>query len=308
MSLYLGIDGGQSGTTVLIGDEHGQIMGRARGGPCNHVSAPEASAKLTRVIVGCIRDAGFDPELSYFESACCGMSGGAEDKQDLLARVLHADRLRVITDGEIALAGAMEGGEGIIVIAGTGSIAYGRGESGDLVRAGGWGYVFGDEGSAFDIARQAVRAVLRFEEGWGNPSALGLALLEATGARDANEMLHLFYTPEWPRSRVASLAELVDTVSAGGDAMARNILEQAAQNLAALAGFVRSQLPRGSTLHVAPIGGVFRSGAVLERFRMLVDLTDGCRCVTPAMSPAEGALLLAYRATGLTVTPRRLAC
>jgi N-acetylglucosamine kinase-like BadF-type ATPase len=299
MSLFLGIDGGQSATTVLIGDEQGRVMGRSRSGPCNHVSAPEAGAKFTRVITAGIFEAGFDPAATHFESACCGMSGGPDDKRALLARVVRAGKLSLVTDGEIALAGAMVGGPGIIVIAGTGSIAYGRGEGGKLVRAGGWGYIFGDEGSAFDIARQAARAALRFEEGWGNPTALHSALLEATGAGNANEMLHLFYTPEWPRSRVAGLAALVDTVSADGDVAARNILEQAAQNLASLAGFVRSHLAHLQEVSVAYVGGVFRSRVVLERFRMLVELTDGCKCIAPVLSPAEGALLMARRAVGL---------
>ena len=82
------------------------------------------------------------PGTTHFESACCGMSGGPEDKSALLAKVVHASRLVVATDGEIALAGALRGGPGIIVIAGTGSIAYGRGDANELVRVGGWGLYF----------------------------------------------------------------------------------------------------------------------------------------------------------------------
>ena len=106
-------------------------------------------------------------------------------------------------DAAVALTGATAGGQGIIVIAGTGSIALGRDTAGRVVRAAGWGYIYGDEGSAFDIARQALRAALRMEEGWGPETSLRRVLLGATGVSTMNEVLHLFYTPEWPRSRVA---------------------------------------------------------------------------------------------------------
>src|SRR5947209_3167873 len=84
--------------------------------------------------------------------------------------------------GTTALAGATRSGQGIITIAGTGSIAFGRNPAGRTARAGGWGYIFGDEGGGFDIARQATRAILRLEEGWGPPTALRETLLAATGS------------------------------------------------------------------------------------------------------------------------------
>src|SRR5258706_176871 len=82
-------------------------------------------------------------------------------------------------------------------------------EVGRAARAGGWGYIFGDEGGGFDITRQALRAALRFEEGWGPATALRVMLLQATGARDANDALHRFYTQEYPRPRIASFSRLV---------------------------------------------------------------------------------------------------
>ena len=84
------------------------------------------------------------------------------------------------------------------MIAGTGSFCFGRNGAGQTARAGGWGYVFGDEGGGFDLSRQAVRAGLRFEEGWGPPTALRAMLLEATGAVDMNDLLHRMYTAEYP--------------------------------------------------------------------------------------------------------------
>src|SRR5262249_6390327 len=115
-----------------------------------------------------------------------------------------------------------------------------------------------------------------------------------------NDILHRFYTDEWPRSRVATLAPLVDQAAVDGDAVALDILGNAAQQLAMLAGSVRRQLWRdGEALTVAYIGGVFRSRILLERFRLLVELAEGTRCAAPAYGPAAGALLEAYSATGL---------
>jgi N-acetylglucosamine kinase-like BadF-type ATPase len=303
MKLFLGVDGGQSSTTALIGDEHGHILGRGAGGPCNHAAAAEGRAKLERAVSACLagacQEANLDAHTVHFAAACFGMSGGPDDKQEILAALLRADRLVVTHDAAIALSGATTTGQGIVTIAGTGSIAFARNADGQTARAGGWGYVFGDEGGAFDIVRQALRASLRMEEGWGPPTAMRQALLDATASVSANHVLHLFYTPEWPRSRVAMLASLVDTSASEGDAVAQRVLENAGQDLALLAASVRGQLWQpGEAVEVAYIGGVFRSARLLERYRLLVELEPGNRCGPPQHGPAEGALLEAIRAGG----------
>src|SRR5689334_18641338 len=158
MKLFLGVDGGQSGTTAVIGDEHGSVLGTGEAGPCNHAGMAEGRAKLERAVAASVgeacREAGLDSSTVEFEAACFGMSGGPEDKEAILAAMLRTRRLVVTTDAVTALAGATANGQGIIVIAGTGSIAFGRGSDGRGVRAGGWGYIYGDEGGAFDIGRQ----------------------------------------------------------------------------------------------------------------------------------------------------------
>lgn len=300
MKLYLGVDGGQSGTAAVVGDETGRVLGNGEAGPCNHAAAGEGRAKLERAVresVGAAcAQAGVDASTVRFEAACFGMSGGPDDKRKILAGILRTDRLIVTTDAVTALAGATESGRGVIVIAGTGSIAFGRNGEGRTARAGGWGYVFGDEAGAFDIVRQATRAALRMEEGWGPETRLKEILTAATGSRDANDAMHRFYTDEWPRSRVATLAPLVDRAATEGDAVAVQILHAAAQELATLAAAVRGQLfGEEEAVEVAYIGGVFQSRRVLERFRLLVELRGEDRCIAPRRGPAEGALLEAIR-------------
>jgi N-acetylglucosamine kinase-like BadF-type ATPase len=309
--LFLGVDGGQSGTTALIGDAQGNIVGWGSAGPCNHVAAPEARAKFLRVMRECLAQAtdraGMKPDSQrwHFKVACLGMSGGPHDKAALLHELLESDHIIVTHDAAIALAGATSGEPGIIVIAGTGSMAFGRNARGETARAGGWGYIFGDEGGAFDIVRQALRAVLREHEGWGARTALTPALLEAADASDANEMLHAFYRPDWPRARVADLARVVSRIAEEGDPIALRLLHQAAQELALLAGSVRRQLWNEGETGLDPVriswaGGVFESSSLRERFQMLIALEKDAVCEPPRHGPAEGALLLAWQAAKST--------
>ena len=301
---FLGVDGGQSSTAALIGDESGKVVGVGHAGPCNHVNTAESHARFKDAIGGAVNAACQAAGISEarFAAACLGLSGGPHDKEALVRELISAEHYRITNDAVVALLGATAGEPGVIAIAGTGSIAYGCNAEGRTARAGGWGYVFGDEGGAFDIVRQAVRASLRKEEGWGHTTALREALLQATGASDMNDLLHRFYTPAYPRPRIASYAALVDEAARNGDGVAREILQNAAQSLASYTAAVRRQLfHRGELSRTSYIGGVFRSEILRERFAMLVQLESDAPVHPPAMGPAAGALIEAYRLAGLKV-------
>jgi N-acetylglucosamine kinase-like BadF-type ATPase len=303
---FLGVDGGQSSTAALIGDESGRVLGVGHAGPCNHVSTAESHARFRDAIGGAVRSATEAAGLTEvrFAAACLGLSGGPADKEALVRELVAAEHYRITNDAVIALLGATAGEPGVIAIAGTGSIAYGRNAEGHTARAGGWGYVFGDEGGAFDLVRQAIRAALRQEEGWGHTTALREALLDATGAPNVNDLLHRFYTPAYPRARIASYAQLVDEAARQGDAAARDILHSAAQALATFVAAVRRQLfHRGELARTSYIGGVFHSEILRERFAMLVELESDAPVHPPALGPAAGALIEAYRLAGLRVHP-----
>jgi N-acetylglucosamine kinase-like BadF-type ATPase len=295
--LFLGVDGGQSSTTALVADAAGRVLGIGNDGPCNHVqSAAEGRDKFIRVIGGCVR-AACGGDIPRFRAACLGFSGGPADKEQILREMLHVDSLSVTTDARIALTGATAGGAGIITVAGTGSISFGRDSSGRTVRAGGWGYAFGDEGGGYDIARKALRAVLKQHEGWGPSTSLHDRMLAATAAGDANQMLHMFYTADWPRKRIATLAKLVDAEAEAGDETAIAILDQTAEALALFTNAVRHQLedPR----QVSPIGSVWRSRILTASFKRRM---DGFPFVAPLLGPAAGALLEAFALANQTVT------
>jgi N-acetylglucosamine kinase-like BadF-type ATPase len=303
---FLGVDGGQSSTAALIADESGKVAGVGHAGPCNHVSTAESHARFREAIGGAVNaacQAAGIPEVR-FAAACLGLSGGPHDKEALVREIVSAEHYSITIDAVIALQGATAGEPGVIAIAGTGSIAYGRNVEGRTARAGGWGYLFGDEGGAFDIVRQAVRASLRKEEGGGHATTLRDALLEATGASDMNDLLHRFYTPAYPRPRIASYAALVDEAARNGDGAAREILQSAAQSLATYVAAVRRQLfHRGELARTSYIGGVFRSEILRERFATLVQLESDAPVHPPAMGPAAGALIEAYQLAGLRIRP-----
>jgi N-acetylglucosamine kinase-like BadF-type ATPase len=287
---FLGVDGGQSSTLALIGDSEGRVLGRGIAGPCNHAGAIGSSINNACVQAG-LQAA---PE---FTSACLGLSGGPQDKEALMREGLRAAKLTVTNDALIALYGALAGEPGAVTIAGTGSIAYARNRAGKVARAGGWGSIFGDEGGGFDIARRALRTALRFEEGWGPPTTLHATLLSKCKATTANELMHRFYTPEFPKSEIASLAVLVDQAAEAGDHEAVRILREAAESLAKIANAVCLQLFGKEDVPVAYVGGVFKSRILLDQFHKSAEN----RVVAPIHGPAVGALLEAYSAAGRTV-------
>lgn len=307
MRLFLGIDGGQSSTTALIGDETGRVLGVGRAGPSNHAAAGEGRRKFVAAIADSVHEAAKAAGINdpAFEAAYLGLSGGPDDKETLAKETIRAERYLITHDAHIALAGATGGEPGIIVIAGTGSMVFGRNTAGVSARAGGWGYIFGDEGGAFDLVRQALRAVLRNEEGWGPPTSLREALLEVSAARDGNQLMHRLYTDKFPRDRVAGWAKLIDQAARAGDAVANDILGSAAQQLATLTAAVRAQLfEQSGQVNVCYSGGVFGSQPLLERFRMLVELEEGNRVSAPRHNAAEGGLLEAYRMSGISLRLR----
>jgi N-acetylglucosamine kinase len=219
--------------------------------------------------------------------------------------MLETGDLLVTTDAAIALAGACGGGAGIITIAGTGHISMGRSADGRLARAGGWGYLFGDEGGGFWTACEAVRAAMRVHENWGTPTTLHARLLEATGHTDANDMMHDLYTAAWPRKRIAALSRIVDEEAANGDAESLHILHRGAAELLTISAIVRRNLfSETEPVRLSPIGSVWNSSPLRDRFVALWTAANPRNSFAPpALGPAAGALLEAFR---IAATPVEL--
>jgi N-acetylglucosamine kinase-like BadF-type ATPase len=297
---FLGVDGGQSSTRALIGDGAGRVLGEGSGGQSNHVGGAQGRARLIQAVTdalqGACTEAGLSPANVEFAAACLGFTGGADGKEPILRQIFRCRRLLITDDSTIALAGAHAAEPGIVTIAGTGSVALGRNASGRFARTGGWGYAFGDDGGAWGIVREALRASLRFQEEWGPSTALHDLFLRETGDSDIHVLRRRFYTEEYPRPRVAAFSKIVDEAAEGGDAVAAEILQGAAQDLLTITGVVRRLLfAQSEMVNVAYVGGVFRSKAVLQHFRWGLESDPHTRLVEPRYGPGMGALLEARR-------------
>jgi N-acetylglucosamine kinase-like BadF-type ATPase len=299
-NLYLGVDGGQTSTTAVIGDSSGRVLGTGIGGQSNHVSGPEGRIRLINAVTAAVgnacADAGVPAASVEFDAACLGFTGGIDGKEQILREILRCRLLQVTDDVTIAFFGAHGSHPGIVTIAGTGSVSMGRSAQGNVARAGGGGYAFGDEGGAWGIAREALRAALRWHEQWGPSTLLHDLFLHETGETDIHTLRRLFYTGDYPRPRVAAFSKLVDEAAHRGDTVAIDILSGAAEHLATLSNVVRTRLfAPGETVNVAYIGGVFECGIVLDEFRRRLESAYPVRVIKPLHDPCMGALLEAIR-------------
>jgi glucosamine kinase len=269
----LGIDAGGSGTRVIL-LQNGTVTRRPDGPPMNALLTDGFAGHLRQII-----------EAADATAAGIGMPGirlpsQARDLSDALTRQTSCP-VHVTGDADSARAGAFRGAPGVVVIAGTGSMASGwNGES--SARAGGHGFLLGDEGSAYWIGRAAVRAALRFQDQMGGSEAIHRAVIQAAG-RGLDALIGGICTHPAERDRLTVLAPAV-TALAAEDAEARKIALEAAGHLADLAESIRRRL---GPLPVAGAGGVFRAPVIWDRF---AELTSAVR---PSASAAVGAALLA---------------
>lgn len=302
-TLVLGIDGGGTRTTCAVAGAEGPELARGRGGPGNYLAAGREAALAN--IGAAIREALARAGASAGEvaAACFGLAGAArpEDRQALagLAELVPGARWRLTDDAAIALAGATGGVPGCVIIAGTGSIAYGEDAAGRPARAGGWGWLVDDPGSGFDLGRRAVAAVLRAHDGRGPATALTGRILRRWGLTEPPELLGKLYRPPVTRPELAALAEEVVAAAREGDATAREILDAGGRELALMAAAVLRRLDLlAAPAPVATAGGLFGGAGELlvgPLRAALGELAPLARLTAPLADAAAGAVLLARR-------------
>ncbi len=295
MRYVLGIDAGGTKTVGLLADETGHVVRESRGGGANLVAHGELGVEkaLYQVL-----DALDSPEP--VSAVCVGMAGVDRPDQKeiilgLLRRLGIRQSVRVVNDAYVALVAGAPEGVGIVVVAGTGSIAYGVDASGATARSGGWGYLLSDEGSAFWLGHAAVRQGIRAADGRGPSTALFSRICEEVGVEDPSGLVKWFYDQELSRYRVAQLASLVQEAADEGDEAARSLLDQAAQHLARAARAVAKQLDFTEPFALVLSGGVFKAcPSLYPRVEASLDLPLG-RVVRLEVEPAMGAVTLALK-------------
>ncbi len=300
MPIFLGIDAGGSKTTCVVGDEK-SVLATATAGGSNIIRMGEAQARtaLQESIRQACATAHVEPR--GVDRVCVGMAGAARPQVSEVARRIVAEIIRgkieVVGDTVIALHASFDGGAGVVVIAGTGSIAYGRTKAGQTARAGGWGFAISDEGSGHWIGRTAVSVTLRaYDE--GETSALLQSINKAWGIQAIDELVKVANaTP--PPDFSALVGEVLAAADAG-DALARTVLTQAGTELARLAKIVIARIfPGSGNVPVAMVGGVFRNSQLVRQvfYNSLRSEYPNARVSSAVVDPVKGALELARKGT-----------
>jgi N-acetylglucosamine kinase-like BadF-type ATPase len=302
-----GIDGGQSSTTAVVVDENGLVCARSSAGPADHVDEPPGSSKCADACTAALMralDGARIPRDTRFEAVHVGLSG-YDERFDGARPAFAARTVRMQHDTPIALAGAVHARPAVVVIAGTGSVAYGEDASGAAVRVGGWGFLFGDEGSAFAVARAALAHAMA-EDDRGRRSPLGDAALAYFDRRSLRELATAALLGRIARGKVASFARVVHDAARLGDRDASAIVDAAASALATLAAAAIARLNlTEQTVPVALAGGAFLNEAFFVRTReRLSALAPDALAVTPRYDAAIGAALLAFADADLPVPNR----
>ena len=302
--LVIGIDGGASHTAAVLADARtGEPLGRGEAGPSNiqAVGVESALRELDAAVAEAFRAA--DLPRAKVGAAALGLAGvdlneGLDIIRGWSDRVQLAERLSVANDATLLFAAGTPDGWGLAIIAGTGSIAFTLDAHGRDARAGGWGYLLGDEGSAFRVGLLGLRAACRAADAIGEPTTLLPVLLKELGSTDARDFIPAVYRGKWDKAAIAGLAPAVLNAAAAGDPVATAIFELEARELArtAAGAVAAGGLPHDG-IPLALTGGMVIENT-LFRNRLLHDLR--AFGVTPGPvglvdDPVVGAVVLARK-------------
>ncbi|MDT8901722.1 BadF/BadG/BcrA/BcrD ATPase family protein [Anaeroselena agilis] len=302
MSWIIGIDGGGTKTVACAADLSGRLLARIEKGAANyHVIGLSAFAALVAGIVDDLAEAA-GCDRSALALVSLGLAGADRDRdRELLGGALSGLGCPCLigSDARIALAAGLgDREEGIVLIAGTGSIAYGRTRRGEIIRAGGWGHLVSDEGSGYDIGRQAIARGLKAAEGREIPSLLLDRIIDSLGVADIAGLIAFLHSPATAKADIAALAATVAALAAEGDKLAAAVIADAAVELAGLVASVVARgfpgaAPGAAPVPVAAYGGLLL-GCPALRERLAGLLAGQAELLPPGPEPVMGALKIGY--------------
>ncbi len=312
MKYYIGVDGGASKTAALVIDETGQPLGRGLAGGSNHlrVGIEAATRHIERAVNIALVEAGV--AIRNVEYAYCGIAGADHPAHhqrvvDALKIFFPRGNFIVDTDARIALTGAIGFESGIVIIAGTGSVAFGRNSAGDEARAGGWGPTLGDEGSGYAIARDGLSAIVRAHDGRGRATKMTEMLCYDYDMCSPEDLPRFVYATTTHADDIARYGKLVIEAARLEDDVAKEILDRAGHELGeCITAVARKLRMDGNAFPVAYVGGAFNAGELLLsplRARLQRDAPQAT-LMPPKNSPVEGAAMMAIR-TALNPRPER---
>lgn len=271
MKYVIGIDGGGTKTVGYIGNIQCEILGAAVAGPSNYhsVGLEETKRNIDLVIKRLIQ-----ASQIHIDDVCLisfGLAGVGRPEDEViikgLLKELNLDKKFILSNDAIAaLVGAHGKAEGIVTISGTGSISLGIDIDGNMVRVGGWGHIFDDEGSGYDIGKMVLSSVFKAFDGRGKDTILTKAVLEYLGIKSVDYIIRYVYDALHNKERIAKLAPLALKGALEGDEISIHILERAADSLVLMTQTVIEKL-NNNVNEICFIGGIF------ENFKYLTDYT-----------------------------------
>ena len=310
MSYVLGIDGGGSKTECILMDDTHQVLGRGQAGAANYQSIGTEAALISIELA--IRQAIKLSKPIKIDAICLGLAGvgrpkdieiakglvkGLIDNQSLpITWNLQPSNIVVCNDALIALVGGIGHSVGIVAAVGTGSIILGQNQQEQTKRVGGWGYILGDEGSAYKIAVAGMQAALKSYDGREKSTSLIEAFQQHLSLENIEDLIEVIYGRGWGVKQIAALAPIVDLVAASGDEVANHIIDDAVRELVkATATVIEDIFSPDSVLEIVTTGSVWRGKSqIQERFTSaIVNQFPQVRVIFPRYEPAYGAGLLA---------------
>lgn len=316
MSYVLGIDGGGSKTICVLMDDACQVIGRGEAGASNYQSIGFAATlkSIEDAVNAAVHKAMNLPNLVRIKAICLGLAGVSraadiEVVKKLVKELqnskllpinwdLQPDNIVICNDALIALVGGIGHPVGIVAAAGTGSIVFGRNDRGQIKRVGGWGYILGDEGSAYKIAVAGMQAALKSYDGREKSTGLVESFQQYLDLASIADLIEVVYRRHWGVKEIAALAQIVDLVAALGDEVANQIIDDAVQELVkATTTVIEAIFTPDSAMEVVTTGSVWKSRCKMqERFTAsLAKKFPRIRVMFPRHEPAYGAGLLALK-------------
>jgi N-acetylglucosamine kinase-like BadF-type ATPase len=298
---FLGIDGGGTKTQAIVIDSSNQVLGEGISGASNplRVGIDQAMENIVLAAAEAVGRAGL--RIDEVTSAVVALAGISHPLhfhavKQALDRALGVKDLDLVTDAQAALVGALDGQPGVVIIAGTGSIALGVNRAGETARSGGWGPELSDEGSGYDIARRALRAVAAAFDGRSQSTKLSDLIFKRLGVETAADLPGVIYSSNRDPVEIASLAELVTEAAEAGDCVALSILSDAGADLGHLAVSVIERLRMAScAFRIALVGSVFKAGEPLTGSlkKRVLAVARNAEFGPPLFAPTVGAARLA---------------
>jgi N-acetylglucosamine kinase-like BadF-type ATPase len=309
----IGIDGGGTHSIGVAADLEGLVIARARSGSLNFFGSGLAKARrnLKELTETLRRRIGSSRQTASAVVGCAALFSDATkaEKQLLCRGILPLARTRVMSDCQTAYFGATLGRPGVVVIAGTGSIVLAQNQHGQFARAGGWGHLLGDEGSAYWIAIESMKAAIEDDEGRGRKTRLSSLVRRWFKVKRLTDLVPKLYCNDFPKEGAAGLAEFLFGKLGTRDEVFRGICERGGRLLAEQA---RSAAERArldlDPLPVYLVGSVLANNAVVRKGILEhLQAATKVQIENPRLAPWLGAAAMALAEAGVELTPRRVA-